>query len=84
MTAFNNRFWGVRRLKHAMPDVTDLRVQVEPYLSWRLLALEATGILLCNPATAVHTPHADDLIIIEGVLMYTWLEYRAAGASSIQ
>jgi hypothetical protein len=78
MTSFNNRFWGVRRLKHSSLDGTDLRAQVEPYLDWRMIALDDTSILLCKPTVTVYPPDNEDMIIIEDVLMDTWIKHRAS------
>jgi hypothetical protein len=79
MSSFNNRFWGVKRLRPFSLDRSDLKTDVESYLDWRLVALEDTAILLCKPSAATRAASKDDLIILEGILMTTWLEYCSTG-----
>jgi hypothetical protein len=74
MGAFDNRFWGVKRLNRSDHETHCPREQLEPYLDWRVIALEEQGILLCNPRSPKAAPQMKDLVIVEGSLIGDWLE----------
>jgi hypothetical protein len=78
MSSFKNRFWGIQRLKPSSTNGTSLREQVEPYLNWRVVAIDDNAILLCKYTTTTSI-QSEDMIIIEGILMETWLEHRQEG-----
>jgi hypothetical protein len=82
MTAFKNRFWGVKRLRIASSpaqQVEDAYNQIEPYLTWRIMALEDRALLLCELKPSTPGLKRENLIIIEGELMRAWLKHRKAG-----
>ena len=78
MSSFKNRFWGIQRLNRVSDGVNSLREQVEPYLSWKVVAIDDNAILLCKYTTA-SSIQSEDMVIIEGILMETWLEHRQQG-----
>lgn len=78
MSSFKNRFWGIQRLNRASGNGSSLREQVEPYLNWRVVAIDDNAILLCK-YTSTSTIQSGDMVIIEGILMETWLEHRQEG-----
>ena len=79
MTSFRNRFWGVKHISpshHAVSNPEEYGQQIEPYLNWRLIALELNAILLCSS-------NADnsEMVILEGDLMHQWLKHRHSQTS---
>lgn len=79
MAAFKNRFWGVRRLrlsKHEEISAEQQQRMIEPYLSWRILALDNDAILLCNAARTGNQLLTKDMVIIEGELMSAWMQHH--------
>lgn len=79
MSGFKNRFWGIRRLNPAVKGAGTLQEQVEPYVNWKIVAIDDNALLLCK-YTTTYNIRTEDLIIIEGVLMEAWLEHRQQNA----
>jgi hypothetical protein len=58
------------------PDCESPWSLLEPYLDWRLVALEPGGILICRGGQSTNNTETRDLLIIEGELMSHWLKHR--------
>lgn len=82
MGSFKNRFWGVKRLhtSQGQADSAEERCRlVAPYLDWRVLALDHNAILLCRDMSNLSATQVEDMVIIEGSLLETWLQNRKTG-----
>ncbi|MAS33747.1 MAG: hypothetical protein CL610_07060 [Anaerolineaceae bacterium] len=80
MTSFRKRFLGIKHLSacdQSESNVEWLNHQLEPYLEWRILALEQNAVLLCEPFTT-DTWQPENMIILEGNLMEAWFALREA------
>jgi hypothetical protein len=74
---FENRFWGVTRLRASQHDLAgDAHQLVAAYLDWRLIALDHNAILICRSA-GDRPAVLKQMIILEGDLMHYWLRYRS-------